>query len=121
MHTYSDTEVNVSDKKNNDVDSGRRHFLAVATTVTGVVGAVAAAAPFVLSLQPSARAQALGAAVEVDISKLEVGERLIVESRGKPVWIIRRSQEMISRLSKADDELADPEWWFLVCMSWFAF
>jgi len=108
MHTYSDTEVNVSDKKNNDVDSGRRHFLAVATTVTGVVGAVAAAAPFVLSLQPSARAQALGAAVEVDISKLEVGERIIVEYRGKPVWIIRRSQEMISRLSKADDELADP-------------
>jgi len=97
-----------NNKKDNDVDSGRRHFLTVATTVTGVVGAVAAAAPFVLSLQPSAKAQALGAAVEVDVSKLDIGERLTVEYRGKPVWIIRRSPEMISRLSKADGELADP-------------
>lgn len=98
-------------KKNNDVDSSRRHFLTVATTVTGVVGAVAAAAPFILSLQPSARAAALGAAVEVDVSKLEVGGRIIVEWRGKPVWIIRRSKDMIARLSApgADADLRDPD------------
>lgn len=90
------------------VDTGRRHFLTVATTVTGVVGAAAAAAPFILSLKPSARTQALGAPVEVDISKLEVGARMIVEWRGKPVWVIRRSPEMINSLSKIDNELRDP-------------
>ena len=95
--------------KKHDVDSGRRHFLTVATTVTGVVGAVAAAAPFVLSLQPSARAQALGAAVEVDVSKLEIGERIIVEWRGKPVWIIRRSDELIAKLASVEGELRDPD------------
>ena len=90
------------------VDTGRRHFLTVATTVTGVVGAAAAAAPFILSLKPSARTQALGAPVEVDISKLEEGARMIVEWRGKPVWVIRRTQEMINSLSKIDNELRDP-------------
>jgi len=100
----------VSDiKKDNNVDSSRRHFLTVATTVTGVVGAVAAAAPFVLSLQPSARAQALGAAVEVDVSKLDVGGRIIVEWRGKPVWVIRRSQSMIDTLTGNDADLRDPQ------------
>jgi ubiquinol-cytochrome c reductase iron-sulfur subunit len=95
----------VSDDK---VDTGRRHFLTVATTVTGVVGAAAAAAPFILSLKPSARTQALGAPVEVDISKLEGGARMIVEWRGKPVWVIRRTPEMIKSLSKIDNELRDP-------------
>ena len=90
------------------VDTGRRHFLTVATNVTGVVGAAAAAAPFILSLKPSARTQALGAPVEVDISKLEGGARMIVEWRGKPVWVIRRTPEMIKSLSKIDNELRDP-------------
>lgn len=90
------------------VDSGRRHFLTVATTVTGVVGAVAAAAPFILSLKPSARTQALGAPVEADVSKLEPGARMIVEWRGKPVWIIRRTPEMLASLSKYDSLLKDP-------------
>lgn len=90
------------------VDTGRRHFLTVATTVTGVVGAAAAAAPFILSLKPSARTQALGAPVEADVSKLEVGARMIVEWRGKPVWIIRRSPEMLGELTNHDNVLKDP-------------
>jgi ubiquinol-cytochrome c reductase iron-sulfur subunit len=96
----------VSDDK---VDSGRRHFLTVATTVTGVVGAVAAAAPFILSLKPSARTQALGAPVEADVSKLEAGARMIVEWRGKPVWIIRRTEAMLGSLNKASNLLRDPD------------
>lgn len=91
------------------VDSGRRHFLTVATTVTGVVGAVAAAAPFILSLKPSARTQALGAPVEADVSKLEAGARMIVEWRGKPVWIIRRTEAMLGSLNKASNLLRDPD------------
>ncbi len=90
------------------VDTGRRHFLSVATTVTGVIGAAAAATPFILSLRPSARTQALGAPVEADISKLEVGARMIVEWRGKPVWIIRRSPEMLKALPAMDKYLRDP-------------
>lgn len=96
---------NVSDDK---VDTGRRHFLSVATTVTGVIGAAAAATPFILSLKPSARTQALGAPVEADISKLEVGARMIVEWRGKPVWIIRRTPEMLKTLPAMDNLLRDP-------------
>ena len=91
------------------VDTGRRHFLTVATTVTGVVGAAVAAAPFILSLKPSARTQALGAPVEVDVSKLEIGARMIVEWRGKPVWIIRRTAEMLENLNVATSFLSDPD------------
>ena len=91
------------------VDTGRRHFLTVATTVTGVVGAVAAAAPFILSLKPSARTMALGAPVEADISKLEIGARMTVEWRGKPIWIIRRTEEMLGSLNKLSDLLRDPD------------
>jgi len=82
--------------------------LNVATTVTGVVGAVAAATPFLLSLKPSARTQALGAPVEVDVSKLEAGAQMTVEWRGKPIWIIRRTPEMLSRLNESNDLLRDP-------------
>lgn len=91
-----------------DVDLSRRHFLGVATAVTGGVGAVFAATPFLASWQPSARAQALGAPVEVDIGKLEPGALLKVEWRGKPVWILRRTDAMLERVRETDAEVRDP-------------
>ncbi|MGM0593149.1 MAG: ubiquinol-cytochrome c reductase iron-sulfur subunit [Pseudomonadota bacterium] len=90
------------------VDKGRRRFLTAATSVVGAVGAVGAVAPFVVSMWPSARAQAAGAPVEADVSKLEPGQKLTVEWRGKPVWIIRRSERNIEDLPGLNDQLADP-------------
>jgi ubiquinol-cytochrome c reductase iron-sulfur subunit len=86
----------------------RRHFLTVATVVTGGVGAIATAVPFVSSFKPSARAQALGAPVEVDVSKLEVGALAKVEWRGRPIFIVRRSEEMLGALKKDVELLRDP-------------
>ncbi|MDW7747841.1 ubiquinol-cytochrome c reductase iron-sulfur subunit [Halomonas sp.] len=94
----------------NGVNKGRRRFLVGATTVVGAVGAVGVAVPFVASWQPSARARAAGAPVQADVSKLEPGQRMTVEWRGKPVWILNRSPEMIERTeSIAADRLADPD------------
>jgi len=90
------------------VDLGRRRFLGAATGVTSAVGIAFAAVPFLASWKPSARAQALGAPVEVDISKLDDGALLRVEWRGKPVWVLKRTPEMIERLSQADDMVRDP-------------
>ena len=87
----------------------RRRFLAVATSVTGAVGLAMTAAPFIASFRPSARAQALGAPVEVDISKLETGSMVRVQWRGQPVWVLRRGPEMLARLGNHDDELRDPD------------
>ncbi len=89
------------------VDPTRRRLLAV-TTGLGLVGAGFAAAPFVLSMMPSARAWARGAPVAVDISKLEPGQMLIVEWRGKPVWIVNRTAEMLASLAQLDEAVADP-------------
>jgi len=86
----------------------RRHFLTVATAVTGGVGAIATAVPFVLSFRPSARAQALGAPVEVDVSKIELGALLKVEWRGRLIYILRRSPEMLEELKKDIQLLRDP-------------
>jgi ubiquinol-cytochrome c reductase iron-sulfur subunit len=91
------------------IDRGRRQLLTVATTLTGAVGVAFAAAPFLASWKPSARAKALGAPVEIDISKLEPGAMLKIEWRGKPVWIVKRTPEMIGRLGAHDDKLADPQ------------
>ncbi|HEB67128.1 MAG TPA: ubiquinol-cytochrome c reductase iron-sulfur subunit [Gammaproteobacteria bacterium] len=91
------------------VDTSRRRFLTAATTVVGAVGAVGAAVPFVASMWPSARAQAAGAPVEADISKLEPGAMMTVEWRGKPVWIVHRTQQNIDDLPKNDPFLRDPE------------
>ncbi|WP_372611371.1 ubiquinol-cytochrome c reductase iron-sulfur subunit [Halomonas sp.] len=94
----------------NGVNKGRRRFLVGATTVVGAVGAVGVAVPFVASWQPSARARAAGAPVQADVSKLEPGQRMTVEWRGKPVWILNRSPEMIDRTTSIDaSRLADPE------------
>jgi ubiquinol-cytochrome c reductase iron-sulfur subunit len=75
-----------------EVDRGRRQLLTVATTLTGAVGVAFAAAPFLASWKPSARAKALGAPVEIDVSKLEPGAMLKIEWRGRPVWVVRRTR-----------------------------
>lgn len=91
-----------------NVDCGRRRLL-VATAAAGGVAGVAAAVPFVASMLPSERAKAAGAPVEVDISKLSPGQMMTVEWRGKPVWIINRTKEMLDSLTKVADQLADPK------------
>jgi ubiquinol-cytochrome c reductase iron-sulfur subunit len=90
------------------IDRGRRQLLTAATTLTGAVGVAFAAAPFLASWKPSARAKALGAPVEIDISKLEPGGMLKIEWRGKPVLIVRRTPEMIASLEGDTARLADP-------------
>ncbi|MES2661977.1 MAG: ubiquinol-cytochrome c reductase iron-sulfur subunit [Pseudomonadota bacterium] len=92
-----------------DVNLSRRKTLVGITAAVGAVGAVGAAVPFVGSWQPSAKAKAAGAAVELDISKLEPGQKLTVEWRGKPVWVVRRPKEVIETLSKNTSILRDPE------------
>lgn len=90
------------------VDSGKRTWL-IASGCAGVVGGAGIAVPFVSSFQPSERARAAGAAVEVDISGLKPGEKMTVEWRGKPVWIIKRTDEQMATLQANRDQLADPE------------
>ncbi|MEJ2256844.1 MAG: ubiquinol-cytochrome c reductase iron-sulfur subunit [Woeseiaceae bacterium] len=91
-----------------DLDRNRRHFLTIATVVTGAVGAGLAAIPFLASLKPSARAQALGAPVEVPVGSMQPGEMVRVIWRGKLVFVLRRSEAMLERLSQHDDQLRDP-------------
>jgi ubiquinol-cytochrome c reductase iron-sulfur subunit len=90
------------------VDQGRRTWVAIACGA-GAVGGVATAVPFVSTFQPSERARAAGAAVEVDIGNLKPGEKLTVEWRGKPVWIIHRTPQMLEALKKDEAQLADPK------------
>jgi ubiquinol-cytochrome c reductase iron-sulfur subunit len=92
-----------------DLDRNRRHFLTVATAVTGAVGAGLAAYPFIASLRPSARAQALGAPVEVSIGSIEPGEMVRVLWRGRLVFILRRTEDMLARLGDNLDKLSDPD------------
>ena len=89
------------------VDSSRRTWIAI-TCATGAAGGIAAAVPFVDSFEPSERAKAAGAPVEVDIGDVKPGELKRVEWRGKPVWILRRTQEMLATLKKTDEKVADP-------------
>jgi ubiquinol-cytochrome c reductase iron-sulfur subunit len=89
------------------VDSGRRTWIAI-TCGAGAVGGVAVAVPFVSSFAPSERAKAAGAPVQADISGLRPGEKLTVEWRGKPVWIVRRTEEQLAALPSLDGQLADP-------------
>ena len=92
----------------NSVDTGKRRFLTAAASVVGGAGAIAVAIPFAVSVAPSAKAEAAGAPVLVDISQLEVGQLLTVEWRGKPVWIYRRSPEVLQALPTLADKLRDP-------------
>ena len=89
--------------------NGRRRFLIAATSVAGTIATAAVATPFVMSMMPSERAKAAGAPVEVDISKLEPGMLLLVEWRGKVVWILDRTPEMLATLKKLDDQVVDPK------------
>jgi ubiquinol-cytochrome c reductase iron-sulfur subunit len=91
-----------------EVDQGRRRLLTAATALTGGIGVLFAATPFLASWKPSARAKAMGAPIEIDISKLESGAMLKVEWRGKPVWVLRRTPEMLKQLEQAVPFLLDP-------------
>jgi len=91
-----------------EVDQGKRRFLVAATATMGGVATAAVAVPFVMSMLPSERAKAAGAPVEVDISKIEPGMMAVFEWRGKPVWVINRTKDMLDGLAKIDDKLSDP-------------
>ena len=92
-----------------DTDQGKRQFLVAATSVAGGVAAGVAAVPFVASMMPSERAKAAGAPIEVDLSTLAPGERVTVEWQGKPVWIVRRTKEMLDTIRANDSHVADPK------------
>lgn len=92
-----------------EVNAGRRRFLIGATSVVGGVGVIGAAVPFVASWNPSAKAKAAGAPVRASIGKLEPGQRMTVEWRGKPVWVIRRTQEMLDNIEKLSTDVRDPD------------
>ena len=94
---------------NEGADRSRRRFLTAAATVVGGVGVGFAAWPFIASWNPSAKAQAIGAPVEADISKLEPGQLITVKWRGKPVWIVRRTEEAVKALSELESQVRDPE------------
>ncbi|MEH6635591.1 MAG: ubiquinol-cytochrome c reductase iron-sulfur subunit [Halioglobus sp.] len=91
------------------VNTGRRRFLTAATSAVGVAGAVGIAVPFVGSWNPSAKAKAAGAPVKADIGKLEPGQMVVVEWRGKPVYVLNRTETQLSNLALLNDQLKDPE------------
>jgi ubiquinol-cytochrome c reductase iron-sulfur subunit len=91
------------------VDLKKRRFLTLATSAVGAVGVIAVAVPFVSSMQPSAKAKAAGAPVEADLSKMEPGQMIRVKWRGKPVWVVRRTDKMLEELPALRDELSDPD------------
>lgn len=95
--------------QNSGIDKKRRHFLTATATVVGGVGALATVVPFVSALSPSAKTKAIGGPVEADISGLKPGEMQIEKWRGKPVWILRRSEESVAELSGMSDMLRDPD------------
>lgn len=94
---------------NDGVNAGRRRFLVAATSVVGAAGAVGAAVPFVGSWFPSAKAKAAGAPVKVNVSKIEPGQQMVAEWRGQPVFIVRRTEEILGNLVKLEPQLADVE------------
>jgi ubiquinol-cytochrome c reductase iron-sulfur subunit len=98
-----------NDGVNGPVNTGRRRFLTATTAVVGAVGAGFAAVPFIKSWNPSARAKLAGAPVTADISGLQEGQRLIMEWRGQPIWIVKRSKSILDALPTLDARLRDPE------------
>ena len=92
----------------NELDHGKRRFLVAATGVAGGLASAAAAVPFVASMLPSERAKAAGAPVEADIGNLAPGEMTRVEWRGKPVWIVRRTRDMLETVKQNEGKVADP-------------
>ncbi len=97
------------DSQNNGIDKKRRHFLTAAATIVGGAGVLATAVPFVSTLAPSAKTKAIGGPIEVDISGLKPGERIVEKWRGKPVWILRRSEESLVDLAQMVNVLRDPK------------
>ena len=97
------------DGVNGPVNTGRRRFLTATTAVVGAVGAGIAAVPFIKSWNPSARAKLAGAPVTADISGLQEGQRLILEWRGQPIWIVKRSQAVLQALPTLNANLRDPK------------
>lgn len=93
---------------NEDVNGGRRRVLTAMTSAVGAVGVVGAAIPFVGSWSPSAKAKAAGAPVEINISKIQPGQMVTVEWRGKPVFVVRRTPEALEGLQKVESKLRDP-------------
>ena len=91
------------------VNTGRRRFLTAATSAVGAAGVVGIAVPFVGSWNPSARAKAAGAPVKFDVSKVQLGQMVAVEWRGKPVYVMRRTEQQLADLAKLDSELKDPD------------
>lgn len=94
---------------NAPVNSGRRKFLTLTTGVVGGIGAAAVAVPFVKSWSPSEKAKAAGAPVSVDVSKIQPGQLIRVEWRGKPVWVVSRTPKVIEELATLDSQLRDPK------------
>ena len=94
---------------NAPVNNGRRRFLTAATAVVGGVGVAGVAVPFIASWNPSARAKAAGAPVEVNVGKIQPGQLIRAAWRGKPVYVVRRSDKMLADLAKHTDQLKDPE------------
>lgn len=93
---------------NSKPDKAKRRTLVLATSAVGAIGGVAVAIPFIASMLPSERAKAAGAPVEVDISKVEPGMMITVEWRGRPIWIIHRTKEMLDNIPKMNEKVADP-------------
>ena len=93
----------------NGVNTGRRRFLVAATSVVGAAGAVGVATPFIKSWNPSAKAKAAGAPVKVNLSKLEPGQQIVVEWRGKPVFVVRRTPDMLQEIRGVDSKVRDPD------------
>jgi ubiquinol-cytochrome c reductase iron-sulfur subunit len=107
----SNVSVDATESAHNDnqpENNNRRRFLTVATSVVGGVGVVGAAVPFIASWNPSAKAKAAGADIEVDISGIEPGQLVRVMWRSKPVWIVRRTPEILEELGGHEDQLKDP-------------
>ncbi|HEY0861387.1 MAG TPA: ubiquinol-cytochrome c reductase iron-sulfur subunit [Pseudoxanthomonas sp.] len=98
-----------NDGVNGPVNTGRRRFLTATTAVVGAVGAGFAAVPFIKSWNPSARAKLAGAPVTADLTGLQEGQRLILEWRGQPIWIVKRSKAILDALPTLDSRLRDPE------------
>ena len=88
-----------------EINHSRRHFLTVATVTVGAVGVVMAAVPFVSSMEPSARAKALGGPTDIDISKIEPGGQIKAKWRGKPTWVVQRGSDAVADLAKLDGPL----------------
>lgn len=105
VDTNQSTPVTADQPENNN----RRKFLTIATSVVGGIGAIGAAVPFIGSWNPSAKAKAAGADVEVDISAMEPGQLLLVRWRSKPVWIVRRTPEILAELAADESKLKDPD------------